>query len=350
METLISQEKVELFIKTLDLTNPNIKSTLSAIQFLHPQYLEQIMFYLSEEIIIISDLYSMDINNISMKTYLKALEVSTDSYVSYKEIYKVKLNSMPQYVNFLKSKKLNSLNLLRRQLLNTSSSVYTTYFLIDEYGIKDNSFKNVGLVTNIYDTLFFKSEVQAIISDILLLSNTFELQFGFQGLNVFCESLVNKIGDYAFIDDKNGGIIDVNLGTQTLLGFILREQYYDLPYTDISTNMNFMLNEMARDYELDTTKNGFFTLEKLLAKSSYKYETLFQSNIINREKNFITDLCKIIFIRFVFGATIYNSDYFSDTFITNETEKYNAIISIFEKFHLLSMTMIRLLKSELPAI
>lgn len=348
MESLVTQEKIKAFIASLDMTDASVKSILASLQFLHPQYLEQVMFYLSEDLVNINQLYGMDINNNSIKIFLKSVEENTNSYISYKNIYQAKLDSLPGYKEYLKNKKSNTLQLMIRQLINISSPKYTTFFMIDEYNIKSNTFKSINTVNQIYDDIFFKSEIQILISQVSIRANEIQMQYGLNGLADFCGTLINQIGEYAFISNVDGKEIEIELGTDSILGFIAREQYYDLPYMNLLNNMNFILNEMAQDYTKDTSKSGVYTVKKLM--TDFSLTNIFKANIINREDKFLTDLVRIIFIRYVFMCQVYGASYFTAAEIQLEKDRYTAIISLFELINSLCMEMIHHTKLAYPKI
>ncbi|BDH16448.1 MAG: hypothetical protein [Bacteriophage sp.] len=347
MERLVDIKEVKDFMRSLNTTDIRVKKVLSKIQLLHNKYLNELMFYLVEGVIQIDDLFNMDINNRSIQVFLESLEKSTDTLLSRKKFYNEKLRTFITYSDLIKDKNSIS-NLFISKTLLTNKNFQVT-FLLDELGVKNNSFKSVQDVFKIYDKIFFEPDVQQDIANIYNLCNLIESNFNIQGVINFTNYLMNQISSYAFIIDNESRYYK-DLSTHTFLGMILRQLYNFQRFQNINENISLTILEMATDFDNDTNKEGAFTVNRLKNLDFYSYSYFFSRENYAEEKMLLEVLQNIINLRYNFLCKIYGTTYFDVDLINRETLIYNHIITFFDKVYNLSMKIIGKLKNTLPNV
>ena len=180
-----------------------------------------------------------------------------------------------------------------------SISVYINGILQSSglYDIVDNKvivFNNIivvvdtDIISAIYTT-FISSNVSlhTLTAEVLKEINSYKLIYSTESLppsipfdkstlGFLLRIFYNQTVDYSTLNDANTVLID--------------NTYVD--YINLKDNTHWFLNELATDYDTDTSKNGIFTLTRLL--HTYTWDRL---NAVNNFTEFYNELSKLVFIR-----------------------------------------------------
>lgn len=324
-EALVSSSALNDYLSSVDMTLADNRRVLAGVQTLDPNILESIMYYLVVGKVNISQLYSIDINNLSIKHFITQLDMS-DSIVNLRIFYKNKIKALPSYAIFKNVLKESAAVRLSNMSLSVDELMSTVE--IDPLG-GTNKYRSFVEVMNIYDTIIFSLPTQTKFNAVVEAANVLKNSHGFTNIVEFNQAQLEIITQYGLV--KSSGVEKNVVASNTFLGFIARNMFSTMSQSNLVTNINDVALKMAINDTLDIPRDGVYTLKQLMALDDYKYKSIFNINYVYREPAFLAKLFSISFIRKELYCTIYGPNYFLPAEIAAEVNTYNAVINYFTK-------------------
>ena len=338
-EKLTNEVELNNYLKTLDLNNRDVKRVLSALQMLHPKFLESMLNLLVIGKINIVDLYDKEINNKSAPLILSAaLASGSETLLNHIEHYRRNIKSRPSYTSFINTKRIEANKTLSRSLI--PANTFYVHYLIDEMRYVPNSYIDNSSIMKKYDLVVFSPAVQNKFAQLSTLSNALKNTYGITDMPKFNTDLTEQIFSYRFLKPDDGSIY-YNLNSDTLVGWILRDMYLDIPYMNLVENMNYIFNEMGKDYATDAARLGVPTINRLITNPNYSYKTVFSSGSVDREETFLNELSRAVNLHYTFYTKLYGTAYFN---VTTEIAVFEKIIEYFNMVKQMCMVIINEMK------
>jgi hypothetical protein len=329
-EALVSSAALNEYISSIDMTVIDNRKVLANVQVLNPNLLETIMYYLVIGKINISQLYTIDINNLSIKQFIAGLDAS-ETIVNLRTFYKNKIKALPGYITFKNA--LTASASLRLSNMALSVDELMTTVIVDPLG-GTGRYKSFLDVMNIYDSIVFSLPAQTKFNAVVTAANVLKNTYGFTGVTQFNETLLETITEYGLVASTT--TLKSTLASNTILGFIARNMHETLTQTNVLSNINTVCIKMALNNALDVPKNGVYTLQQLMLATDYMYKSIFNIDYVSRGEAFLAQLSLISFVRKELYCNIYGANYFTPTQITAENNLYAAVLDYFRKLNSLS--------------
>jgi hypothetical protein len=329
-QVLVNKTDLDAYLSTLDMTNPDIKRVIAALNTIDTSILNTIMYYLVYGQLEINSLYTMPISNESMKLLITSVENGQNTLVSKYTYYRNKIKAFPTWIQFEKDQMANAgLRITRRSV---SAIRFCTQIIFDTLNIIPGSYYDVNIVRTNYMALVNGSVAQTLLA--AAKNNISEIKASFNlDISPLMNALTTATNNSYFVY-SNEGTIPIKGGFDTINGYIYRKSFLDVIYENYVDNITSFTKEMATDYANDTTKDGTFTINRLMADPNYSWQSIFNQALIANEADFINAFRKVVFLRYVLFTKIYGSAFFDSKLIATEVSTYNALINFFTNYQL----------------
>lgn len=325
-ESLVSKEELTEFLATIDMTRIENKKILAALQSLHPNLMNSLVYYFVNGSISFSYFYTLQLNNATAKMAIEQAQQDGTTTLDRTEFFRKKVKLLPGYLQFVKNGSLDSRNRLSRMTISGQS--FLTTVVVDVLGTTTNSYISMRAVKDIYDGIVLNAGSLTHIANINAKAANLQ-SLGITNISAFTDDIFDTIAQYLFIETKDGEInnaIDVN----TILGCIIRGMYNDFEYRNLLANMSNFLIKMGINYDADIDKTGFYTVQQLVNDPDYSWTSAFTGTSINNQKSFIDRLSLIVLLRKTLFSQCYGTAFSEPELVTIEVTTYNAIVEYFD--------------------
>jgi hypothetical protein len=379
-ELLFTENDFNDYISSLDVNNTTNFKVLSSLQLLRPSLFRETIFLLINGRININDLALFNINNFTIQTIvdnvLSLPATITERNIFYKEylkglpLFNTFLNMLnANFSTYLAHKNISSTtfakeitidplkiaagsysNLREAQVVyNTLKTTYydnisnlsisagvTTFNYSETLDSSDNKHYLLSYVPNTGSLEVYKNGNLVLLNTNYSMITTTNIEFILTNLSTDIITVVystnsNTLPNLALIKNlvsneinlykliyTTSNINPLNLNsTTTAIGWLTRELFQFLKYSNLGDNINWIAREMATEYDLDVPKNGIYTMKRLL--QDYTWERLDTPTTL---PEFIELFSKIYFLRITL-VTVYGNIFFSREIIDKELSIVN---------------------------
>lgn len=323
-EGTISNSDIQEWVNTLDGTDTRVQKVLGAIQLLDGNLLQQLVYFLINGVFDISDLYTMNINNTTIRNKLATYDLN-DNKTAITQ-YKTKIKSFASYTNLINE--MNGKTADRFATASLSPFRIAVSKAIDPLGITDGSVSSVTVLMSAYTQIINDSSLVALQNNIISQAAAIQTKYGYKRLNNLVANFFKKIADYYFIFTTDN-TLSLKINYTDLEFYIAKGGFKQAKYTGFIENFMSALNGMVLYYNADETKDGSYAVNQLKNNvsfgSSFTDTTILSSSLFESQFNYAT------FVRINLYSTVYGSAFFNDT--ATVKEEFDSIISLFDNMY-----------------
>jgi hypothetical protein len=323
-EGTISNSDIQEWVNTLNGTDDRVQKVLGAIQLLDGNLLQQLVYFLINGVFDISDLYTMNINNTTIRNKLAIYDINDNKTAIIQ--YKNKIKTFTSYTNFINE--MNGKTADRFTIASLSPFRIAVSKTIDPLGITDGSVSSVTVLMAAYNQIINDASLITLQNSIVSQAAAIQTKYNYKRLNNLVTNFFKKIADYYFIF-TNDNSLGLKINYTDLEFYIAKGGFKQVKYTRFIENFMSALNGMALYYGADETKDGSYAVNQLKNNvsfgSSFTDTTILSSSLFENQFNYTT------FVRMNLYSTIYGSAFFND--ISTVKEEFDSIISLFDNMY-----------------
>jgi hypothetical protein len=330
-EGTLSNSDIQEWVNTLDGTDNRVQKVLGAIQLLDGNLLQQLVYFLINGVIDISELYTMNINNTTIRNKLSTYDLN-DNKTAITQ-YKNKIKTFASYNALIDE--MNGKTADRFAIATLSPFRIAVSKVIDPLGITDGSVSSASVLMTAYTKIITDPTLVLLQNNIVSQAAALQTKYGYKRLNNLVTNFFKKIADYYFIYTTDN-TLTLKVNYSDLEFYIAKGGYKQSKYTNFIGNFMNALNGMVVYYPDDTVKDGAHAIEQL--KNNVSFSSAFSDTTILSSSLFESQFNYATFVRINLYSNVYGSAFFSDTVAVKE--EYNSLIALFNNMNLYCETII----------
>jgi hypothetical protein len=310
-ELLLTQNELDAYLSSVDLSDPAINSVFNSIQLLTTNNYNDILYYLVNGRLTIQQLIQTPINNATARNLIAAAEQGGSTILARKKFYQNFLSKLPSFIAF--GNDMKSVLSTYMYFLAYPSSNFVKTVEIDSTGLSTTKFNGIAPIKEKHNQILAYCKAQPQWSALTAYCSRYNL-------NSLLAIFDKELNTYEMISTADRKYLSLRASAKdSICGYAIRGLYgfsYRVYYAEY---LDYIVSQMAAKYDQDAAKNGAVGLR--YAQTLNNWDVLPRSSTASE---LIKNLGQLYMVFYKFPS-IYGSSYFTQA----EINSARAMLSIY---------------------